>query len=188
MGEDEEYIRGLIKGDYRDFCHLYDIYAGQLYDYVIKLLKSKEFAADILQETFVSVWQNRNKINPNLSFKAFLFTIARNRIYNEFRWRVNNPLMSDYVDYLNDARLSENDIEKKLDFDEFNVRLSAAKEKLTPRQREIFEKNKEFGMQITEISEELNITEQTARNQLSRAIAILRKELQDYLPLFTIFF
>ena len=188
MPSEEKYIKGLIKGSYLDFCHLYDTYAGHLYDYIYKLLKSKESAADILQETFITVWQNRSKINVELSFKSFLFTIARNRIYNEFRWRINNPLISDYVDYLNDAKLSENSVEKKIDFDEFNTRLQKAKEKLTPRQREIFEKNKELGLPISEISEELNIAEQTARNQLSQAITKLKSELKDYLTLFSIFF
>ena len=54
------------------------------------------------------------------------------------------------------------------------------KEKLTPRQREIFELNKEQNLSVAEIAEQLCIKEQVVRNQLSTALKIIRAELQQY--------
>ena len=78
--------------------------------------------------------------------------------------------------------------ENKLSFEEFNHRLEIAKQKLTPRQRELFELNKEQGITITEIAAKALISEQSVRNQLSQALHVLRKELGKYALLFSLFF
>ena len=82
----------------------------------------------------------------------------------------------------------ETAIERKLSFEEFNHRLEIAKQKLTPRQRELFELNKEQGITITEIAAKALISEQSVRNQLSQALHVLRKELGKYALLFSLFF
>ena len=65
--------------------------------------------------------------------------------------------------------------------------LEKAKTHLSPRQKEIFELNKEYGMSISEISSRLSVTEQVVRNQLSAALKVLRTELRQYYPLLLIF-
>jgi RNA polymerase sigma-70 factor (ECF subfamily) len=76
-----------------------------------------------------------------------------------------------------------------MDFDAFSRQLEKAKTKLTARQKELFELNKEQGMPVAEIAQLLNITEQTIYNQLSSALKILRKEIGAvHLILFLSFF
>lgn len=70
--------------------------------------------------------------------------------------------------------------EEQLDFDRFLKELSKAKEKLTQRQRQIFEMNKEDNIPVSEIAAQFGITEQSVRNQLSAALKIIREELGDY--------
>lgn len=188
MKPEKDYIKGLIAGSYKDFNSLYELYAPQLYAFVFKLTRSKTRAKDILQETFISIWVHRKQTNPELSFKSYIFTIARNLVLNEFRKNINNPIFSDYIEYCNQEKFSENLTEQKLDFDEFNCRLQKAKKRLTPRQKEIFEMNKENGLSIQEISMQINVSEQSIRNQLSAAIQQLRKEMKEYLLLFFLFF
>lgn len=185
---EKDYINGLITGSYKDFTSLYEVYAPQLYAFIFKLTRSKIHSKDILQETFISIWVHRKQTNPELSFKSYLFTIARNLVLNEFRKNINNPILSDYIEYCNQEELSENPTEQKIDFDEFNRRLQEAKNKLTPRQKEIFEMNKEYGLSIQEIAMQTAISEQSVRNQLSMAIQVLRKEMKEYLLLFILLF
>lgn len=59
---------------------------------------------------------------------------------------------------------------------------------MTPRQKEIFEMNKEYGLSIQEIAMQTAISEQSVRNQLSTAIQQLRKEMKEYLLLFILIF
>lgn len=94
--------------------------------------------------------------------------------------------MEDYLDFKKEL-ISTDDVEAKYDFDLFLKELEAAKQKLTPRQREIFVLNKEYNLSVTEIASRLSITEQVVRNQLSAALKVLRNELSNYSYLFILF-
>ena len=94
--------------------------------------------------------------------------------------------MEDYLDFKKDL-ISTDNVEAKYDFDLFLKELEVAKQKLTPRQREIFVLNKEYNLSVTEIASRLSITEQVVRNQLSAALKVLRNELSNYSYLFILF-
>lgn len=188
MKSEKAYVNGLIASSYKDFTCLYELYAPLLYAFVFKLTRSKILSKDILQETFIKIWINRRQTDPTQSFKSYLFTIARNLVLNEFRKNINHPVLPDYLEYCNREEFSENPTEQKIDFDEFNRRLQEAKKKLTPRQKEIFEMSKENGCSVQEIVSYTGVSEQSVRNQLSIALKILRKEMEEYLFLFILLF
>ena len=94
--------------------------------------------------------------------------------------------MEDYLDFKKEL-ISTDNVEAKYDFDLFLKELEVAKQKLTPRQREIFVLNKEYNLSVTEIASRLSITEQVVRNQLSAALKLLRSELSNYSYLFILF-
>ena len=195
MDVERIYLERLRSGSYRDFTKLYESYASRLYAFALHLTHSDALAKDIVQETFIKVWVRREQIDLDMSFSAFLFTMAKNQLLNEFRRQANSPLFACLRNSFNNWFLlnesgdgEETAIERKLSFEEFNHRLEIAKQKLTPRQRELFELNKEQGITITEIAAKAFISEQSVRNQLSQALHVLRKELGKYALLFSLFF
>lgn len=188
MDVERIYLERLRSGSYRDFTKLYESYASRLYAFALHLTHSDALAKDIVQETFIKVWVRREQIDLDMSFSAFLFTMAKNQLLNEFRRQANSPLFLEDVVLNESGDGEETAIERKLSFEEFNHRLEIAKQKLTPRQRELFELNKEQGITITEIAAKAFISEQSVRNQLSQALHVLRKELGKYALLFSLFF
>ncbi|NDV81898.1 RNA polymerase sigma factor [Bacteroides sp. 51] len=185
----EKHIVGLKEGSYNDFKFLYEQFSGNLYGFAFSLVRSESLAKDIVQETFMKVWINRETIQPGLSFKSYLFKISRNLIIDEFRKQMSNPVFENYLDYCDELQTSHHEIEQQIDFDLFILRLEEAKKKLTLRQREIFEMSKEQGLSSSKIAEELGISEQTIYNQLSTVMRILRKEIGgSLLLLLTLFF
>lgn len=182
------YIEGLKGGSYKDFTKLYELYAPRLYAFVFSLSHSELRAKDITQETFIKVWTLRAQIDINLSFKSYLFTIAHNQLLNELRNQLNRPFSIEDVDVSYVETTSENAIERKLSLDEFYQALDQAKQKLSPRQRKLFELSKEQGLSIAEITAITTISEGSVRNQISQALLRLRKELGNFYPLFLLFF
>lgn len=175
---DEKYhVEKLKNGSYKNFGVLYEHYWPHLYGYAFGLIRNKMIAEDIVQETFIKIWTKRELIDVELSFKSFLFTIAHNRIFNEFRKQVSSPQFADYIEHSNSMCLSENNIEKKIDYEEFLKSVEKAKSKLSPRLLQIYKMNKEDGMSISEIVSLLGIGEQTARNQLTKALKQIRLSL-----------
>jgi len=188
MDVEHKHIEGLRNGSYKDFTWLYDKYAPRLFAFIVSLSHSKTIAADIVQESFIKIWINRKFVDSNQSFKSYLFTIARNQLLNELRKEINQTTPLHEIELSRNENISENDIEKELSLIEFRNILEAAKRKLTPRQRELFELNKEQGLTIAEISTQTSISEQSIRNQLSMALRRLREEMGDFYHFFSLFF
>jgi len=152
------------------------------------MTKSHSDAKEIVQDTFVRLWLNRENVLPEDSFQAYLFTIAKNAILNKMRTLINMPVFVDYMEYMNERRLSENNITEAIEMDEFRKKLEQAKESLSETQLKVFELSRELGYSHSEVAQQLNLSEQTVRNQLSLALKTLRKKLADNMVLFAIFF
>ena len=175
-------------GSEKAYQELYEQWVSRLYGFVFQYLKSKDATDDVVQETFLRIWSNRANLNPDVSFKSYLFTIAYHFLLKEMRRQLNNPLMEDYVEYLNRSSTEIAEAESLMCYDQFVNALEKGKQHLSPRQRIIFEMNKEYGLSIQEIAMQTAISEQSVRNQLSTAIQQLRKEMKEYLLLFILIF
>ena len=130
MDVERIYLERLRSGSYRDFTKLYESYASRLYAFALHLTHSDALAKDIVQETFIKVWVRREQIDLDMSFSAFLFTMAKNQLLNEFRRQANSPLFLEDVVLNESGDGEETAIERKLSFEEFNHRLEIAKQKL----------------------------------------------------------
>ena len=73
---------------------LMDRHGGKLYNYLIRALGNEEDAADLAQETFVRVYQNRSRFDLKQKFTTWLFAIASNMVKDRFRWRARHAQIS----------------------------------------------------------------------------------------------
>ena len=81
-------VKSLSKGNVLAFNTLYNEYSGRLYRFAFGYLKTEAEAEEIVQEVFTIIWDKRAGLKEELSFKAFLFTIAFNIIRKHFRTKV----------------------------------------------------------------------------------------------------
>lgn len=185
---EDKYIAELNQGSYKAFDALYTMYSKRLYAFVYKLTKSEADAVEIVQDVFVKIWLNRESILLDTSFQSYIFTIAKNAVINKIRTNVNSPVFVDYVAYLNERKLSEENITAPLNYDDFRRYLNKVKEHLSETQRNVFELIKEQGYSNQEAAKQLNLSEQTVKNQLSIALKTLREKMKNFSFLFSIFF
>lgn len=66
----------------------------RLFHYLIRQVQNEDDAADLTQETFVRVFQNRGKFRPGAKFTTWLYTIATNLARDRFRWQARHPNVS----------------------------------------------------------------------------------------------
>lgn len=86
MSEEKSLISKLQEGNSRVLSKLYDDYAGALYGVIIRICKNESQAQDVLQETFVKIWENANKYDPGKGkFYTWAYRIARNTSLNALR-------------------------------------------------------------------------------------------------------
>lgn len=188
MEEDKRLVEGVKKGSEYSYNLLYKQWVSVLYKFVYHYVKSESIADDIVQETFLSIWTHRLNLNPELSFKSYLFSISYHLLLKEIRRQINNPQMQEFADYQTSLITSADETERKMNFDLFLKALEEAKRKLPQRQREIFEMSKELNLSIQDIAKELSISEQVVRNQLSASLKVIRSELSQYSCILLLFF
>ena len=104
---EHELLVGLVNGDESSFCELYALYKGRLIYFAMRFLKSSEFAEDVFQDAFTSVWENRLFINPHQPFAPYIYTIIKNRILNllagiEKESELKRKLLDGAIDCSND--------------------------------------------------------------------------------------
>lgn len=187
MINEKQLINEVKMGSEQSYNLLYNYWISTVYRFIYQYVKSEIATDDIVQETFLCIWKNRENLNPDLSFKSYLFTISYRLLLKEIRRQLNNPLMEEFMDYQYTLITSEHETEKNLEFDDFILALAKVKQKLSPRQREIFEMSKELNLTIAEISNKLSISEQVVRNQLSAALKIVRADLKQFHHLLLLF-
>lgn len=83
--DDRALIEAMQEGDEFAFVSLYNRYKGPVYGFCLKMLLDEEQAQDAMQDTFLRVYENRERLLNASSFKAWLFTIARNQCLNLIR-------------------------------------------------------------------------------------------------------
>lgn len=97
MTKDEHTLINEIKsGSEESYRILYDKWVSRLYNFVYQYIKSESVTDDIVQETFLKIWTNKESLNPEYSFKSYLFTIAYHFLIKELRRQINNPLLYTY--------------------------------------------------------------------------------------------
>lgn len=80
---------------------LMERHAERVFQYLVRSLQNEEDAADLAQETFVRVYQNRTKFDAHKKFSTWLFAIASNQVRDRYRWRTRHPQVS--LDAANEA-------------------------------------------------------------------------------------
>ncbi|GAB5519239.1 MAG: RNA polymerase sigma factor [Rhodothermales bacterium] len=83
--DDRNLIEAFRTGDEFAFVSLYNRYKEPVYAFCLKMLLSQDAAKDAMQDTFLRVYENRNRLLNSSSFRAWLFTIARNQCLNLMR-------------------------------------------------------------------------------------------------------
>lgn len=184
--EDKNYpsqknITDFVQGSEKAFEQLYHQYAPKVRSF-LKSLRLDADTDDVLQETFLSLWRNRQRIQVDKPFDNYIFTVAKNAALKTLKkqLRIEELLLEKSIDR---ADLTTPD--KTLIFNELNAALQIAIEKLPDRPRQIFQLKRREGLSTEQIAEKLNISKSTVDNHMNRALSFIRKEL--LVPLLTSF-
>lgn len=171
-----EIILSLKVGDKRAFDELFNRYAKRLLYFSITYLKSEADAEEIVQDVFYKLWTNRENLCDSKSIDSYLFTIAKNAILNSIRKSKSEHA---YLEYIKVHKKKEFLLDDELDFNELNQAYRNAVEKLSPRRKTIFKLSREKAMSNADIAQHLGISVKTVENQMTSAIAEIKKSLQS---------
>lgn len=168
---DTDRLIGLIrKGNQQGLSDLFDLYYERLYIFAEKFIYDPDKAHDIVQELFVSIWENRDKLEITTSLSHYLFVSIRNRCLNYLQAlriedRHNQKYLQAHIDsYTLDVLEDEDMLEK----------IRKMLESLSPQCQKIVELRILKGYKYKEIASEMGISESVVKVQIHRAYQKLK--------------
>lgn len=175
--DDNGLVQLLQKGNVEAFDSLFEVYSQKLFGFALKYFKNESDAEELVQEVFVKVWENRQTLKSELSFKSYLFTIALNQIRKHFNKKATS--LRYFESLQNEPEFIENPAIRESDYESALNQINLIIEQMPPRRREIFMKSKLDGKSSKEIAAELNISAGTVDNQVSEALRFIRTHLKS---------
>lgn len=171
-------IKAFKKGDAEAFKSLFERYHGRLYSFLFRLLKTKEDAEEVVQETFLKIWENRENYWEEYPFESLLFRIARNTSLNYVRKKVNRKVFEDHLNFFTEG--SESPADQYILFQETQSIIETILNGLPPKQKEVFLLKKVEGLSRQEIAEKLGISVITVDHQLFKANKHVKEEFKKF--------
>jgi len=170
-------VVALKGGDVEAFDKLFELYGKRLYHFAYGYLKSKEESEGVVQDVFMKIWDTKELLKPDLSFRAFLFKIAYNRIQELFL-KLNRD-KAYHHEIINTTVSFNDDLEDRMDYHSLLELVEEMINKLPERQKQVLILKRKEGLPVKEIAEKLDISPKTVENHLTEAIKKLKEGLRD---------
>jgi len=186
--EESALVRAAQRGDSEAFEQLVRSYDQTVLRMALNLLHSEEDARDVYQEAFLRVYRNLPRFRFDCSFSTWLYRIVTNLCLDQIRKRkvrkeesaavsTDNGEMNRFQ-FVAEER-ADVDPQRQLMSAEVNARVRDVLDRITPRERLVFEMRHFQGMRLRSIGEALGVSEEAAKNCLFRATQKMRVALGD---------
>src|SRR5512133_3763073 len=177
MIRDTEITGRIRNGDVGQFESLFRSSYVSLVRYAKTLIKDHDAAEEIVQDLFVRIWQDKEKLNIESSLNGYLFRSVHNRCLHHIEHRKVVERHASEMSY--ESELHTEDPSGALQYKELQEKIAAILERLPERCGKIFCMNRFEGLKYSEIAEKLSVSVKTVEASRGMALKEFRKELAD---------
>ncbi|WP_461534037.1 RNA polymerase sigma factor [Sinomicrobium sp.] len=163
-------VKDLQSGDERAFEYLFNSLYDDLTYFILGFCNDVQTAEDIVQATFIRLWEKKESISFHTSLKSYMYSACYNQFVDHFR--KNKNITSVAIDLYQEILVSEDENQEHREA--MQQKLKNAINTLPDKCKEIVILHKLKGYKYQEIAEMLNISKKTVENQLWKAYKILR--------------
>ena len=171
-----------------EFGHLYNQYRQRFVIIARRYVRDRMVAEDIVADSFVSFWNNRNNIPSDTNLPAYILTIVKNKSLNwlhaqQIHMRIENNIQTTQARLVDaNIRSLESCDPERLFASEVREIVKEATSRMPELTRIVFEKSRNEGKTYAEIAKECGISTRQVTSEIQKALAILRRALKDYMP------
>lgn len=175
---DEKLLCLLQEGDEKSLEVIVLRYWEALYIVAFKILNDRHSCEDVIQEIFIKIWQNREKLKVSYSLKAYLFAATRYEVYRQIKLHIQKQDRLE-LGYFNS--IEKYNPHNELEYIELLSSVERIVDSLPERCREIYLLSREEQLSHKEISLRLKISTKTVENHITIALGRLRSLLNKTL-------
>jgi RNA polymerase sigma-70 factor (ECF subfamily) len=170
-------IENVKHSDKDSFKKLYLQYHPVLFRFVVSRVHDEDIAEDIVQDTFVRVWEIRQSLASDKSFFSLIAKVSSNLSKDHFKHEAVRLRHKENITEIYDRQSDKPDKQLETEFIKKNI-LNIIHQYLPLKQRTIFLLSRIEGKSNEEIAEMLGISQRTVENQLYRALKTLKKKIK----------
>jgi len=183
----QQLFKCLKKGDQDSFKKVYDHFYSRLLYFVLEYVLNSDVAENIIQDTFLTLWEKKMLLKPDTNLNAYLYTVAKNNSLKYLRdKKYSLKLFVSHQFSTSELELNVCTLEKldtsDLIFKEIESIISQTIETLPEQCRIVFEYSRFEQKKNKEIAKILNISTKTVEGHITKALKIFRVSLKEYLP------
>jgi len=181
---DEELVVAYAQGNNVAFDILLNRYENNLYSYIYYIVRNRELAEDIFQETFVKaiVTIKQGRYTENGKFRAWISRIAHNLIIDNYRQEKNEQTISNddcEVDLFNNSKLSEGTVEDEMIKEQILSDVKKLIDYLPENQRDVLMLRYYDDLSFKEIADITGVSINTALGRMRYAILNMRRMAEE---------
>lgn len=180
----DQLFETLKAGDITAFEMLFRTYYQPLCNYAFTFVQDHDEAEEIVQSTFLQVWEKRDVLEIRTGVKPYLYAMVRNACLNVIK---HEKVKQQHIAV--EMAMGERSVEsvsRSVMASELEAKIYRAMEALPEQCRLVFKLSRFEELKYSEIAEQLNISIKTVENHMGKALKIMREQLKDYLPLLLI--
>lgn len=181
---EHQVLTALREGSESAFEMLFKTYYKTLCNYAYSLLNDKDEAEEVVQATFIGVWDKRQSIEIQTSVKSYLYRMVRNACLNVIK-HVKVKQAHAKHEMAGGEPMHEGVAQSVISL-ELEQKIYEAMKVLPEKCRLVFQLSRFEELKYSEIADQLNISVKTVENHMGKALKMMRVQLKDYLPLFLI--
>lgn len=173
----KEDIKQLIAGDETVFRLVYGLYSSKIYKLAYRFLKDQELSEEIVQETFITFWLNRDKLDPDVDLWPYLYVITKRLSINSLKQIYKS---TDNLKLLIQRTILEhNPTEEHMAAEDLKIFTQKIIDQLPRQQQLVFKLSRNEGLSYKEIADKLQISQHTVRNHMIQALKTLKTHLKS---------
>lgn len=161
----------LKSGDEKAFREVYDLFYAPLIRRLGTFLRDDVLVQEVVQETFIQLWVQRDRLDETKELSAWLFTIAKRKAIDVLRRQVKQALAIEEIAHnITHAPSADQRTIRKEEIEQLDRLLAL----LPEQQRQVLELAKLHELSYDEVADRLNISKNTVRNHLVNAMKVLK--------------
>ena len=175
---DRDLFQQTAQGNEAAFSELFRRYDKRIYPFVLKMVKDTGIAEEVTQEIFIKLWKNRERLTDIEVPEAYIFTITGRHTLDHIKRRLSESRMLQRLSLI--QKNTHNDTEEALQLRDSAALIQKAVNNLPPQQKNVYQLSRQQGLKYDEIALQLNISQNTVRNHLVKALQTIREYMQEH--------
>jgi len=165
-------LEKIAQGDELAFRLVFDLYKTKIYTFIVNFTHSRADAEEIVQDTFLTLWQNRNTLHQIEHPRNYIYTVVRNKTYHYLKQAFKSQARMQVI-WAN-LKLDSNETEETLQLQESKKLIDEALLMMSAQKQEVFKLSRYEGLNHEQIAELTGLSKSRVKNIIVEVLKFIK--------------